>query len=116
MIGRPRSRQIVWQLSTQRKGEKIGFETRPPAAKETAEKIECDGEEGASGVPDAMRSMVPLLLPLGRLGTPEEAAGPLLRSPIICLGMCWKWQEGRIDIRKLADGRAAITGLLPSAN
>lgn len=56
-----------------------GFiETRLTAAKETAEKIERAGEEVALGVPDAMRSMAPMLIPLGRPGTPEEAAGPML--------------------------------------
>lgn len=56
-----------------------GFiETRLTAAKETAEKLERDGEEIALGVPDAMRQMAPMLIPLGRPGTPEEAAGPML--------------------------------------
>lgn len=56
-----------------------GFiETRLTAAKENAEKIERDGEAIPLGVPDAMRSMAPMLIPLGRPGTPEEAAGPML--------------------------------------
>ena len=56
-----------------------GFiETRLTAAKEQAEKIQRDGEEVALGVPDQMRQMAPLLIPLGRPGTPEEAAGPVL--------------------------------------
>src|SRR5947209_2954989 len=56
-----------------------GFiETRLTAAKETAEKVVRDGEEVALGVPDQMRQMAPLLIPLGRPGTPEEAAGPML--------------------------------------
>ena len=56
-----------------------GFiETRLTAAKEKAEKIQRDGEEVALGVPDQMRQMAPLLIPLGRPGTPEEAAGPVL--------------------------------------
>jgi len=56
-----------------------GFiETRLTAAKESAEKIERAGEQVALGVPDAMRSMAPMLIPLGRPGTPEEAAGPML--------------------------------------
>lgn len=56
-----------------------GFiETRLTAAKENAQTIQRDGEEVALGVPDAMRSMAPMLIPLGRPGTPDEAAGPML--------------------------------------
>jgi 3-oxoacyl-[acyl-carrier protein] reductase len=56
-----------------------GFiETRLTAAKDSAPIIERDGEQIALGVPDAMRQMAPLLIPLGRPGTPAEAAGPLL--------------------------------------
>jgi 3-oxoacyl-[acyl-carrier protein] reductase len=56
-----------------------GFiETRLTAAKETAEKVVREGEEVQLGVPDQMRQMAPLLIPLGRPGTPEEAAGPIL--------------------------------------
>src|SRR5256714_230084 len=54
-----------------------GFiETRLTAAKESAEKVVRDGEEVALGVPDQMRQMAPLLIPLGRPGTPEEAQDP----------------------------------------
>ncbi len=57
----------------------FGFiETRLTAAKETAEKIQRDGEEVALGVPDNMRSMAAMTISLGRPGTPEEAAGPVL--------------------------------------
>ena len=56
-----------------------GFiDTRLTAAKETAEKIQRDGEEIALGVPDQMRQMVALTISLGRPGTPQEAAGPVL--------------------------------------
>lgn len=56
-----------------------GFiETRLTAAKESAEMIQRAGENVALGVPDAMRSMAPMLISLGRPGTPEEAAGPML--------------------------------------
>jgi 3-oxoacyl-[acyl-carrier protein] reductase len=57
----------------------FGFiETRLTAPKETAEKLVREGEEVQLGVPDQMRQMAPLLIPLGRPGTPEEAAGPIL--------------------------------------
>jgi 3-oxoacyl-[acyl-carrier protein] reductase len=56
-----------------------GFiDTRLTAAKETAEKVVRDGEEVALGVPDQLRQMAPMLIPLGRPGTTEEAAGPML--------------------------------------
>lgn len=56
-----------------------GFiETRLTAAKEQAEKVVRAGQEIQLGVPDQMRQMAPLLIPLGRPGTPEEAAGPML--------------------------------------
>src|SRR5256884_5901107 len=57
----------------------FGFiETRLTAVKESAEKVVRDGEEIQLGIPDQMRQMAPLLIPLGRPGTPEEAAGPVL--------------------------------------
>jgi 3-oxoacyl-[acyl-carrier protein] reductase len=56
-----------------------GFiDTRLTAAKESAEKLQRGDEEIQLGVPDQMRQMAPLLIPLGRPGTPEEAAGPVL--------------------------------------
>src|SRR6266702_2707843 len=56
-----------------------GFiETRLTAPKESAEKVVREGEEVQLGVPEQMRQMAPLLIPLGRPGTPEEAAGPIL--------------------------------------
>jgi 3-oxoacyl-[acyl-carrier protein] reductase len=56
-----------------------GFiETRLTAPKESGQVTQRDGEEIALGVPDQMRQMAPLLIPLGRPGTPEEAAGPML--------------------------------------
>lgn len=54
------------------------IETRLTAAKEQAEKVQRDGQEIALGIPEAMRQMAPLFIPLGRPGTPEDAAGPML--------------------------------------
>jgi 3-oxoacyl-[acyl-carrier protein] reductase len=52
----------------------------PRLYKESAEKVvrEGEGEEVQLGVADQMRQMAPFLIPLGRPGTPEEAAGPVL--------------------------------------
>lgn len=56
-----------------------GFiETRLTAAKESAETVQRGGEEVTLGVSDQLRQIAPLLIPLGRPGTPEEAAGPML--------------------------------------
>jgi 3-oxoacyl-[acyl-carrier protein] reductase len=54
------------------------IETRLTAAKENAEKIERDGEQISIGIPGQMQQMGRLMVPLGRPGTPEEAAGPML--------------------------------------
>ncbi len=54
------------------------IETRLTQAKESAEKIERDGEEIAIGVPGYMHGIMAQMVPLGRPGTPEEAAGPML--------------------------------------
>lgn len=62
----------------------FGFvETRLTAAKENAETIEKDGEQIQLGIPEQMRQMAAMLIPLGRAATPEEAAAPVffLASP-----------------------------------
>ena len=54
----------------------FGFvETRLTAAKEESESIERDGQEIKLGIPEQMRQMASMLIPLGRPATPEEAAG-----------------------------------------
>jgi len=37
--------------------------------------MEIGGEKVQLGIPDQLRGMAPMLIPLGRSGTPEEAAG-----------------------------------------
>ncbi len=62
----------------------FGFiDTRLTAPKDPSNTIEIDGEVIPLGVPDSVRQMVPLLIPLGRTGTVQEAAGGifLLCSP-----------------------------------
>src|SRR5947209_6019843 len=57
----------------------FGFiETRLTASKDHAEKLQRDGEEVALGIPDQMRQMAVTTIPLGRPGTPEEAASAML--------------------------------------
>jgi len=54
----------------------FGFiETRLTAPKVDANQIEIDGERVQLGIPEQMRGMAPMLIPLGRTGTPAEAAG-----------------------------------------
>jgi 3-oxoacyl-[acyl-carrier protein] reductase len=56
-----------------------GFiDTRLTASKETAEKIQREGEQIDLGIPEQMRQMAALTISLGRPGTPQEAAGPVL--------------------------------------
>ncbi|MBI1746692.1 MAG: SDR family oxidoreductase [Acidobacteria bacterium] len=56
-----------------------GFiDTRLTQAKEQAQKVQIDGREVVLGIPDALREMAKVVIPMGRAGTPEEAAGPVL--------------------------------------
>ena len=51
------------------------IETRLTASKVDENQMEIDGEKVQLGIPDQMRGMASMLIPLGRPGTPEEAAG-----------------------------------------
>ncbi len=51
------------------------IETRLTASKVEDNTMEIGGEKVQLGIPDQMRSMASMLIPLGRTGTPEEAAG-----------------------------------------
>jgi 3-oxoacyl-[acyl-carrier protein] reductase len=51
------------------------IETRLTASKDEANQMEIDGEKVQLGIPDQLRGMAAMLIPLGRPGTPEEAAG-----------------------------------------
>jgi 3-oxoacyl-[acyl-carrier protein] reductase len=54
----------------------FGFiETRLTASKEESNVMEIDGEQVQLGIPDQLRGMAAMLIPLGRPGTPQEAAG-----------------------------------------
>jgi 3-oxoacyl-[acyl-carrier protein] reductase len=54
----------------------FGFiETRLTAAKADENVMEIDGEKVQLGIPEQLRGMGTMLIPLGRAGTPEEAAG-----------------------------------------
>ncbi|MDQ6745210.1 MAG: SDR family oxidoreductase [Actinomycetota bacterium] len=51
------------------------IETRLTASKEESNTMEIGGEKVQLGIPDQVRGMAPMLIPFGRPGTPEEAAG-----------------------------------------
>ena len=54
----------------------FGFiETRLTANKDESNTMQIDGETVALGIPSQMRELAPNLIPLGRPGTPAEAAG-----------------------------------------
>ncbi len=57
----------------------FGFvETRLTAAKEESGEIERGGEKIELGIPEQMRTMASMMIPLGRPAQPVEAAGPVL--------------------------------------
>ena len=53
-------------------------ETRLTASKESSNTMEIDGETVQLGIPDQLRSMASMLIPVGRSAQPREAAGPVL--------------------------------------
>ena len=56
-----------------------GFiETRLTQAKENQETMQVGDKKVELGIPEAMRQMAANIIPLGRPGTPDEAAGPVL--------------------------------------
>jgi 3-oxoacyl-[acyl-carrier protein] reductase len=58
----------------------FGFiETRLTQAREKGETLEVgEGEETALGIPEQMRAMASMIIPLGRPAQPDEAAAPVL--------------------------------------
>ena len=59
------------------------IETRLTASKDDENVMEIGGEKVQLGIPDQLRGMASMLIPLGRPGTPQEAAGGVffLASP-----------------------------------
>jgi 3-oxoacyl-[acyl-carrier protein] reductase len=51
------------------------IETRLTASKDSENVMEINGEKVQLGIPDQLRGMAAMLIPLGRPGSPEEAAG-----------------------------------------
>src|SRR3712207_416758 len=68
----------------------FGFiETRLTAAKADENVMEIDGEKVQLGIPEQLRGMGTMLIPLGRAGTPEEAAGGIFL-------LCTPWANFKI--------------------
>jgi 3-oxoacyl-[acyl-carrier protein] reductase len=51
------------------------IETRLTASKDSENTMEIGGEKVQLGIPDQMRSMAAMVIPIGRPGSPQEAAG-----------------------------------------
>jgi 3-oxoacyl-[acyl-carrier protein] reductase len=51
------------------------IETRLTASKDESNTMEIGGQTVQLGIPDQLRGMAPMMIPLGRPGTPQEAAG-----------------------------------------
>jgi 3-oxoacyl-[acyl-carrier protein] reductase len=51
------------------------IETRLTASKDESNTMEIDGQQVQLGIPDQLRQMAAMLIPLGRPGTTQEAAG-----------------------------------------
>ena len=80
IIGLTRTLAKEWgQFNIQVNAVAFGFiETRLTQAKETGERVTRESAEIALGIPQANREMAFRLIPMGRGGTTEEAAGPVL--------------------------------------
>jgi 3-oxoacyl-[acyl-carrier protein] reductase len=67
------------QFNIQVNAVAFGFiETRLTHAKETGERIAREAADIALGIPQANREIAFRMIPMGRGGTPEEAAGAVL--------------------------------------
>jgi 3-oxoacyl-[acyl-carrier protein] reductase len=80
VVGLSRALSKEWgPLNVQVNAVSYGWiDTRLTREKETGQTLERDGKAIAIGIPAAMRNIMPMLIPMGRAGTPREAAGPLL--------------------------------------
>lgn len=54
------------------------IDTRLTQSRSSDNVTEREGQQIALGIPDQLRDMAKMLIPMGRPGTPDEAAGPLL--------------------------------------
>ena len=80
VVGLTRTLAKEWgQYNIQVNAVAFGFiETRLTQAKEAGEQLSREAADIALGIPQAMRDLAFKLIPMGRAGTPAEAAGPVL--------------------------------------
>jgi 3-oxoacyl-[acyl-carrier protein] reductase len=80
VVGLTKTLAKEWgRLNIQVNAVAFGFiETRLTQAKEAGERIARESADIALGIPQANREVAFRMIPLGRGGTPEEAAGPVL--------------------------------------
>jgi 3-oxoacyl-[acyl-carrier protein] reductase len=80
IIGLSRALAKEWgPLNVQANAVTYGWiDTRLTKEKEKGETLERNGRAIAIGIPAALRNVMGMIIPMGRAGTPEEAAGPVL--------------------------------------
>jgi 3-oxoacyl-[acyl-carrier protein] reductase len=80
IVGLARALAKEWgSLNVQANAVAYGWiDTRLTKEKEAGQTLDRDGKPVAIGIPAAMRNVMAMIIPMGRAGTPEEAAGPIL--------------------------------------
>ncbi len=80
IVGMARALSKEWgALNVQVNAVAYGWiDTRLTKEKESGVTLEREGQPVAIGIPAGMRNMMRMIIPMGRAGTPEEAAGPVL--------------------------------------
>jgi 3-oxoacyl-[acyl-carrier protein] reductase len=80
IVGLSRALAKEWgSLNVQANAVAYGWiDTRLTKEKEAGQTLDRDGKPVAIGIPAAMRNVMAMIIPMGRAGTPEEAAGPIL--------------------------------------
>jgi 3-oxoacyl-[acyl-carrier protein] reductase len=80
IVGMARALSKEWgPLNVQVNAVAYGWiDTRLTREKEAGLTLEREGQPVAVGIPAALRNMMKMIIPMGRAGTPEEAAGPVL--------------------------------------
>jgi 3-oxoacyl-[acyl-carrier protein] reductase len=80
VVGMARALSKEWgPLNVQVNAVSYGWiDTRLTREKEAGVTLEREGQAVAVGIPAGLRNMMKMIIPMGRAGTPEEAAGPVL--------------------------------------